>query len=126
MMALIVLSTTILPHHHHLSKICFAEELCAVDGQTNDEHTSHESNHQNEDSDDCPAKGVKTVKVMNQNPDTILRMAQQLAATVVAVCSAPEPGGDFCVRCSREAVSDNADGVAHLESLRGPPQPWRA
>ncbi len=124
MMALLVLSATILPHHHHLSRICFAVERCAVDGQTNDEHTSHDSQHHSDDTDDCPAKGVKTVKVLSQNSDSILRMAQLMAATEVAVCAVPAANDAFSVRCGREAMCTTMKTKAHAESLRGPPTRW--
>lgn len=36
-----VLLSTVVLHHHHLNRICFVEQRCAEDGNTNDEHTEH-------------------------------------------------------------------------------------
>lgn len=45
---LMVLLSTVFPHHHHLGEICTAIERCAIDGNDNDEHTHH---HGDEDGD---------------------------------------------------------------------------
>ena len=36
-----VLLSTVVLHHHHFNRICFVEQRCAEDGNTNDEHTEH-------------------------------------------------------------------------------------
>lgn len=38
---LMVLLSTVFPHHHHLGEVCTAIERCAIDGNDNDEHTHH-------------------------------------------------------------------------------------
>lgn len=36
-----VLLSTVVLHHHHFNRICFIEQQCPEDGNTNDEHTEH-------------------------------------------------------------------------------------
>ena len=36
-----VLLSTVVLQHHHFNRICFVEQRCAEDGNTNDEHTEH-------------------------------------------------------------------------------------
>ncbi|MBQ6253482.1 MAG: hypothetical protein IJK05_02345 [Bacteroidales bacterium] len=47
MSMLMVLFTTMVPHHHHQAMICLAREVCELDGSTRD---SHEANHEEEES----------------------------------------------------------------------------
>lgn len=43
----ILLLLSLFPHHHHEGgAVCVAEEICEVDGNANDEHTAHGSEHQ--------------------------------------------------------------------------------
>ena len=56
---LIVLSTSMLAHHHHLKETCFDVEICSIDGNINDEHTSDPC--QNEHSGDtCEIEQMQT------------------------------------------------------------------
>lgn len=37
-------SVAVHPHHHHMMRMCFAIERCAIDHQVNDRHTAHGKN----------------------------------------------------------------------------------
>ncbi len=43
MAMLMVLFTTMVPHHHHQAMICLVKEVCELDGCTDDEHEEDES-----------------------------------------------------------------------------------
>lgn len=120
MMVLSVLSASILPHHHHLSRICFAVERCVSDGQLNDEHTSHSSSH-NDDTDDCPAQGVKVLKVVKTGFGIESQPTPSPAATVVAVCAAPAPEQNYTIACASAPHFATQQGWLHAERRRGPP-----
>ena len=56
---LIVLSTNMLAHHHHFNNLCFDVEICSIDGNINDAHTSDPC--QNNSSDDtCEIEQMRT------------------------------------------------------------------
>lgn len=46
MATLFVLLSTVILHHHHYNRICFVEQKCEKDGNTNDEHTEHHEKEQ--------------------------------------------------------------------------------
>lgn len=46
MATLSVLLSTVILHHHHYNRICFVEQKCEKDGNTNDEHTEHHEKEQ--------------------------------------------------------------------------------
>lgn len=51
MAMLMVLFTTMVPHHHHQAMICLVKEVCELDGCTDDEHTNHsDANHEQDES----------------------------------------------------------------------------
>lgn len=52
---LMVLITTITPHHHHHAMVCFAKEVCVMDGCCNDEHTAHADADPEESESHCVA-----------------------------------------------------------------------
>ena len=46
---MMVTLATVLPHHHHETMICIAEEVCGLDGCIDDAHTHHSDANHNED-----------------------------------------------------------------------------
>lgn len=52
---MMVTLATILPHHHHQTMICIVEEVCAIDGCRDDEHTQHSDANHNQDESHCVA-----------------------------------------------------------------------
>lgn len=121
MAALVVLSTTILPHHHHLSKICFAEERCVVDGQVNDQHTSHEGDHNDSESDDCPVQGSKIASNEKSEFDFSKYMALQSVSTEAITFSVPEPSTIKVVTCESPASLAVLAPCCSIAGLRAPP-----
>lgn len=121
MAALVVLSTTILPHHHHLSMICFTEERCEVDGQVNDEHTSHESDHHDSDSDDCPVQGSKIASIEKSELDFSKYVALQSVSTEAIIFSVPEPSTIKVVTYESPASLAVLAPCCSIAGLRAPP-----
>ena len=56
---LIVLSSNMLAHHHHLNEICFDVEICSIDGNINDNHTSDPCQSNSSD-DTCEIEQMHT------------------------------------------------------------------
>lgn len=54
---MLMVFTPFVRHHHHGDKICYIEEICDIDGHTNDRHTAHSENEE----DDCPLKQIHNV-----------------------------------------------------------------
>ena len=52
---MMVTLATVLPHHHHETMICIAEEVCGLDGCIDDAHTHHSDANHNEDESHCVA-----------------------------------------------------------------------
>ena len=61
-----LLSTHIIPHHHHEGMFCTIMERCEDDGNINDEHTHHHENHEVPDDHSCLAN-AKYIAVRNNN-----------------------------------------------------------
>lgn len=58
---ILLLSASSMLHHHHLQEACFAIEQCALDGQWNDLHTEHPSEHSGGGTADrCVVESIKT------------------------------------------------------------------
>lgn len=53
MAMLMVIFTTVFPHHHHKAMICLVKEVCVMDGCYNDEHTMHSDANHEEDENHC-------------------------------------------------------------------------
>lgn len=119
-MVLLALSASVMPHHHHLSKICFAIERCVTDGQVNDEHTSHPSSHDS-DPDDCPAQGVQAIKAVKTLLDTGSQLTPPPAATEVAVCAVPTPELTLTMVCASMRHVAAPQGWKRIGKMRGPP-----
>ena len=57
---LFVVSTTVLPHHHHGSEVCMVVERCWKDGNVNDHHTGHAGGNCNNDAP-CKIQALRAV-----------------------------------------------------------------
>ena len=61
-----ILTTSLIPHHHHGWEACLTYEVCEIDGEWNDEHTDHHCHHDDKDShrgdDNCPLSIQNFVK----------------------------------------------------------------
>ena len=56
---LMVLSVNTMLHHHHLGRICFNTEICPIDGDFNDTHTSDPCDEEPSD-DSCELEQMRT------------------------------------------------------------------
>lgn len=98
---LMVLFTTIEPHHHHQAMICFGKEVCEMDGSTRD---SHEANHEEEESH-C----VSTEKYCPLN-------FHKLDITPLSVPAAPLPS-PAVITVSFRAVASYSEIIRHIPPL---------
>ena len=65
----LLLLLAVFPHHHHEGgAVCMAEEICQVDGNANDAHTSHGADHQR-DSHYCYWQPVHKVPGVHKSVD---------------------------------------------------------
>lgn len=115
-----MLLSTVMLHHHHFDKICFVEEKCTEDGNTNDEHTEHQEKEQ----DGCQIHqmhkfllNVKVVKSINKH-------IMDGGHSLVAVLPSPFqyiPYSCLLVTQWQEHTCPLASAEAESLSRRGPP-----
>ena len=74
---LMVLLVLAVPHHHHLSNVCFVEERCDADGQINDRHTHHQSSGQESQADNCPVEQIRHIVKDDEHVQPVIQVAQQ-------------------------------------------------
>lgn len=74
---LMVLLVLAVPHHHHLSNVCFMEERCGTDGQINDRHTHHQSSEQESQADNCPVEQIRHIVKDDANTQPVIQVVQQ-------------------------------------------------
>lgn len=74
---LMVLLVLAVPHHHHLSNVCFVEERCDADGQINDRHTHHHSSGQESQADNCPVEQIRHIVKDDADVQPVIQVAQQ-------------------------------------------------
>ena len=74
---LMVLLVLAVPHHHHLSNVCFVEERCDADGQINDRHTHHQSSGQESQADNCPVEQIRHIVKGDEHAQPIIQVVQQ-------------------------------------------------
>lgn len=74
---LMVLLVLAVPHHHHLSNVCFVEERCETDGQVNDRHTHHHSSGQESQADNCPVEQIRHIVKDDADVQPVIQVVQQ-------------------------------------------------
>ncbi len=74
---LMVLLVLAVPHHHHLSSVCFVEERCETDGQFNDRHTHHHSSGQETQADNCPVEQIRHIVKDDEHAQPVIQVVQQ-------------------------------------------------
>lgn len=74
---LMVLLVLAVPHHHHLSNVCFVEERCDADGQINDQHTHHHSSGQESQADNCPVEQIRHIVKDDADVQPVIQVVQQ-------------------------------------------------
>lgn len=74
---LMVLLVLAVPHHHHLSKVCFVEERCDADGQINDRHTQHQPSEQESQADNCPVEQIRHIVKDDADAQPVIQVVQQ-------------------------------------------------
>ncbi|WP_304154859.1 hypothetical protein [Hoylesella buccalis] len=74
---LMVLLVLAVPHHHHLSNVCFVEERCETDGQINDRHTQHQPSGQESQADNCPVEQIRHIVKDDEHVQPVIQVAQQ-------------------------------------------------
>ena len=88
---LMVLLVLAVPHHHHLSNVCFVEERCDADGQINDRHTQHHSSGQESQADNCPVEQIRHIVKDDEHAQPIIQVVQQQPHWLCANAAAMHP-----------------------------------
>ena len=88
---LMVLLVLAVPHHHHLSNVCFVEERCETDGQINDRHTHHHSSEQESQTDNCPVEQIRHIVKDDEHAQPIIQVVQQQPHWLCANAAAMHP-----------------------------------
>ncbi|MDD4591100.1 MAG: hypothetical protein PHG06_11840 [Parabacteroides sp.] len=112
--------TTFMVHHHHNNQICTIEEICAIDGNINDNHTSHAQNEE----EGCPLLQIRNftsnVKSVQNTYDTSISHFPCLFGIFANIII---DYNNFDSRIidypNKYAVLTQANNTAH--SRRGPP-----
>lgn len=92
---LMVLITTIMPHHHHHAMVCFAKEVCVLDGCCNDEHTAHADADPEESESHCVAH-----EAYCQSDELRLDSITAIPVPVAVIaCPAPAQARELRVPC---------------------------
>lgn len=90
---LMVLSATVLSHHHHLETICLVEQRCDIDGRINDSHTSHHAAERSDAATDhCEFEHFKHVLTVGHGrvlPSLSDAAQQHSPALPAALCPIP-------------------------------------
>lgn len=88
---LMVLLVLAVPHHHHLSNVCFVEGRCDADGQINDRHTHHHSSGQESQADNCPVEQIRHIVKDDEHAQPIIQVVQQQPHWLCANTAATHP-----------------------------------
>lgn len=88
---LMVLLVLAVPHHHHLSNVCFVEERCDADGQINDRHTHHHSSGQESQADNCPVEQIRHIVKDDADVQLVIQVVQQQPHWLCANAAATHP-----------------------------------
>ena len=88
---LMVLLVLAVPHHHHLSNVCFVEERCDADGQINDRHTHHHSSGQESQVDNCPVEQIRHIVKDDADVQLVIQVVQQQPHWLCANAAATHP-----------------------------------
>ena len=120
---LMVLLVLAVPHHHHLSKVCFVEERCDADGQINDRHTHHQSSEQESQADNCPVEQIRHIVKDDADVQPVIQVAQQQPHWLYAYAADTHPHVQEV-----SPVSETSEPIARLleahvasSGRRGPP-----
>lgn len=120
---LMVLLVLAVPHHHHLSNVCFVEERCETDGQINDRHTHHQSSGQETQADNCPVEQIRHIVKDDEHAQPVIQVAQQQPHWLCAYAPDTHPHVQEV-----SPVSETSEPIARLleahvasSGRRGPP-----
>ncbi len=120
---LMVLLVLAVPHHHHLSNVCFVEERCETDGQINDRHTHHHSSEQESQADNCPVEQIRHIVKDEADVQPVIQVAQQQPHWLYAYAADTHPHVQEV-----SPVSETSEPIARLleahvasSGRRGPP-----
>ncbi len=120
---LMVLLVLAVPHHHHLSKVCFVEERCDADGQINDRHTHHQSSEQESQADNCPVEQIRHIVKDDADAQPVIQVVQQQPHWLCANAAATHPHVQIVSPVGETTESIDRLLEAHVTSSgrRGPP-----
>ena len=120
---LMVLLVLAVPHHHHLSNVCFVEERCETDGQNNDRHTHHHSSGQESQADNCPVEQIRHIVKGDEHAQPIIQVVQQQPHWLCANAADTHPHVQIV-----SPVGETSEPIARLleahvtsSGRRGPP-----
>jgi len=120
---LMVLLVLAVPHHHHLSKVCFVEERCETDGQINDRHTHHQSSGQESQVDNCPVEQIRHFVKNDKHAQPVMQVVRQQPHWLCAHAADTHPHVQEV-----SPVSETSEPIARLleahvasSGRRGPP-----
>lgn len=120
---LMVLLVLAVPHHHHLSNVCFVEERCETDGQINDRHTHHQSSEQESQADNCPVEQIRHIVKDDADAQPVIQVVQQQPHWLCANAAATHPHVQIVSPVGETTESIDRLLEAHVTSSgrRGPP-----
>ena len=120
---LMVLLVLAVPHHHHLSKVCFVEERCETEGQINDRHTHHHSSGQESQADNCPVEQIRHIVKDDADVQPIIQVVQQQPHWLCAHAADAYPHVQIVSPVGETTESIDRLLEAHVTSSgrRGPP-----
>lgn len=120
---LMVLLVLAVPHHHHLSNVCFVEERCDADGQINDRHTHHHSSGQESQADNCPVEQIRHIVKDDADVQSVIQVVQQQPHWLCAHAAAMHPHVQEVSPVGETPESIDRLLEAHVASSgrRGPP-----
>lgn len=120
---LMVLLVLAVPHHHHLSNVCFVEERCDADGQINDRHTQHHSSGQESQADNCPVEQIRHIVKDDEHAQPIIQVVQQQPHWLCANAADMHPHVQIFSPVGETTESIDRLLEAHVASSgrRGPP-----
>ena len=121
MATLSVLLSSGVAHHHHAQQICFVEEQCSRDGNTNDSHTEHHDNP----AEDCEIHQLHRFMGNTGVAQTIQRIiadGSSLTGLVPsAIDAAPLVAAGLTIVSARERILPLSTVQLHHDGRRGPP-----
>ena len=120
---LMVLLVLAVPHHHHLSNVCFVEERCETDGHINDQHTHHQSSGQETQADNCPVEQIRHIVKDDEHAQPVMQVVWQQPHWLCAYAADTHPHVQEV-----SPVSETSEPIARLleahvasSGRRGPP-----